>query len=118
MRIHRFLGCVLPSAAAADIPLGRENRRNQYSTGDENEITVWTKMYQAYQTILLPIRTLFFLTELTAEDIPGQHGEILIVMKKGRNLTLNFRVDKRCRYGRVAMHSNKLLLVLAASVMA
>ena len=118
MRIHRFPGCVLPTAAAADKPLGRENRRNRYSTGDENEIMVWTKMYQAYQTIPLSIKTLFFLTELIAEDIPGQHGEILIVMKKGRNLTLNFRVDKRCRYGRLAMHSNKLLFVLAASVMA
>ena len=118
MRIHRFSGCLLPAAAAAHIPLGRENRRNRYSTGDENEIMVWTRMYQAYQTIPLSIKTLFFLTRLTAEDIPGQHGEILIVMKKGRNLTLNFRVEKRCRYGRLAMHSNKLLLVLAASVMA
>ena len=118
MHVHRFPGCVLPTAAAADKPLGRENRRNRYSTGDENEIMVWTKMYQVYQTIPLPIKTLFFLTELTAEVIPGQHGEILIVMKKGRNLILNFRVDKRCRYGRLAMHSNKLLFVLAASVMA
>ena len=82
MRFHRFPGCVPPTASAADIPLGRENRRNPYSTGDENEIMVWTKMYQAYQTIPLSIKTLLFLTELTAEDIPGQHGEILIVMKK------------------------------------
>ena len=82
MRIHRFPGCLLPTAAAADIPLGRENRRNRYSTGDEHEIMVWTKMYQAYQTKPLSIKTLFFVTELTAEDIPGQHSEILIVIKK------------------------------------